>query len=139
MQMQGVRFLGLTRATGVKEIVTAALLSVCYQTCDLKQALAADNATLESIRVDGAMVANNFMLQSLADIFNCNVERPEIIETTALGAAYLAGLQAGIFDSLDSISKQWQLERAFKPAKDESWRSKQYAGWLESVERIRTN
>jgi len=129
---------GLTRDTGVKEIVTAALLSVCYQSLDLLQAIVKDGASFTTIRVDGGMVANNFMLQGLADLLNCQVDRPEVIETTALGAAYLAGLQAGIFDSLDEISKRWKLERSFFPAKEDSWRQARYAGWLDAIERTRS-
>ncbi|MBT8146411.1 MAG: glycerol kinase GlpK [Gammaproteobacteria bacterium] len=129
---------GLTRDTGVKEIVTAALLSVCYQSRDLLQAIQKDGASFTTIRVDGGMVANNFMLQGLADLLNCQVDRPEVIETTALGAAYLAGLQAGIFDSLGEISERWSLERSFLPLKDESWRQQRYAGWLDAVERTRS-
>lgn len=129
---------GLTRDTGIKEIVTAALLSVCYQSCDLLHALAADGANLASIRVDGGMVANNYLLQNLADILDCRVDRPAITETTALGVAYLAGLQAGVFDSLDTISTKWQLQKSFIPTKDSDWRKRRYAGWLDAVERTKS-
>lgn len=130
---------GLTRDTGVKEVVTAALLSVCYQSRDLLQAIAKDGASFTTIRVDGGMVTNNFVLQSLADLLNCRVDRPKIIETTALGVAYLAGLQAGFFDSLEEISEHWQLDRSFLPAKDDDWRERRYAGWLNAIERTRSN
>jgi len=129
---------GLTRDTGVKEIVTAALLSVCYQSLDLLQAIVRDGASFTTIRVDGGMVANNYMLQGLADLLNCQVDRPEVIETTALGAAYLAGLQAGLFDSLDEISARWKLERSFMPEREDSWRQERYAGWLDAIERTRS-
>jgi glycerol kinase len=129
---------GLTRDTGVKEVVTAALLSVCYQSLDLLQAIVKDGASFTTIRVDGGMVENNFMLQSLADLLNCQVDRPRIIETTALGVAYLAGLQAGLFDSLEQISERWQLDRSFLPAKGDDWREQRYAGWLDAVERTRS-
>lgn len=129
---------GLTRDTGIKEIVTAALLSVCYQSCDLQHAITADGATLTTLRVDGGMAANNYLLQKLADILDCQVDRPAIIETTALGAAYLAGLQAGIFDSLESIAGKWQLEKSFIPLKDDNWRRRRYAGWLDAVSRTRS-
>jgi len=130
---------GLTRDTGAKEVVTAALLSVCYQSRDLLQAIAKDGASFTTIRVDGGMVTNNFVLQSLADLLNCRVDRPKIIETTALGVAYLAGLQAGFFDSLEEISEHWQLDRSFLPAKDDDWRERRYAGWLNAIERTRSN
>jgi glycerol kinase len=129
---------GLTRDTGIKEIVTAALMSVCYQSCDLIHALTADGASLDSIRVDGGMVANDYLLQKLADILDCRVDRPEIIETTALGVAYLAGLQAGVFDSLEDISTKWQLQKSFSPVEDDAWRKQRYAGWLDAVGRTRS-
>ena len=128
---------GLTRDTGIKEIVTAALLSVCYQTKDLLAAIEADGASLESLRVDGGMANNDYVMQKLADILNCQTHRPRVTETTALGAAYVAGLQAGVFDSLQSISQKWKLDQSFKPEKDASWRDRQYRGWLDAIERTR--
>ncbi|MFM1895477.1 MAG: glycerol kinase [Pseudomonadota bacterium] len=133
-QARGAIF-GLTRDTGIKELVTAGLLSVCYQTRDLTEAIAADGTPLKSLRVDGGMVANDFLLQALADILGCRVDRPRIIETTALGAAYLAGLQAGIFPSLSAITELWQLDQAFSPKHDDDWRRRYYAGWQDAVRR----
>jgi glycerol kinase len=130
--------LGMTRDTGIKEIVTAGLMSVCYQTRDLVEAIAADGAVLSTLRVDGGMVKNNYVLQKLADVLDAEVHRPEIIETTALGAAYMAGLQLGLFSSLEEISEKWQLQQAFKPAKDASWREQQYQGWQNAVARTRS-
>jgi len=130
--------LGMTRDTGIKEIVTAALMSVCYQTRDLVSAMLADGGELTTLRVDGGMVANNYLVQKLADILNCEVHRPKVTETTALGAAYVAGLQAGLFDSLDSISKKWQLDKAFLPEQSEQWRTARYAGWQAAVNRVKT-
>ena len=130
--------LGMTRDTGIKEIVTAGLMSVCYQTRDLVEAIAADGAVLSTLRVDGGMVKNNYVLQKLADVLDAEVHRPEIIETTALGAAYMAGLQLGLFNSLEEISEKWQLQQAFKPAKDASWREQQYQGWQDAVARTRS-
>jgi glycerol kinase len=130
--------LGLTRDTGVKEVVAAALLSVCYQSRDLLEAITRDGASLTALRVDGGMVANDFLLQALADLLNCQVDRPAIIETTALGAAYLAGLQAGEYASLAEIAQRWQLQKSFLPARDEAWRERRYSGWLEAVNRTRT-
>lgn len=126
---------GLTRDTGVRELVTAALLSVAYQTRDLQEAIARDGARLQALRVDGGMVANNYLLQALADLLDCQVDRPRVTETTALGAAYLAGLKAGLFSDLETISSHWQLERSFIPRRDPAWRDRQYAGWLDAVRR----
>jgi glycerol kinase len=128
---------GMTRDTGIKEIVTAALLSVCYQTRDLLEAIAADGARLDQLRVDGGMANNNYLLQKLADILDCTVHRPVITETTALGAAYMAGLHIGLFESLEAISEKWQLDQTFTPAKDEAWRERQYRGWLDAIGRTR--
>lgn len=130
---------GMTRGTGVKEIVTAGLMSVCYQTKDLMLAIDADGASLNQLRVDGGMVANDYFVQTLADVLNCDVHRPKIIETTALGAAYAAGLKKGIFDSLEAIEANWQLDTSFSPAKDELWREKSYSGWKDAVARTRSD
>ena len=130
--------LGMTRDTGIKEVVTAGLMSVCYQTRDLVEAIAADGASLSTLRVDGGMVKNNYLLQKLADVLDAEVHRPEIIETTALGAAYMAGLQQGLFSSLEEIAEKWQLQQAFAPGKDAQWREQQYQGWQDAVARIRS-
>lgn len=130
--------LGMTRDTGIKEVVTAGLMSVCYQTKDLVEAIAADGAQLSTLRVDGGMVKNNYVLQKLADVLDAEVHRPAITETTALGAAYMAGLHQGVFDSLDAIAAKWQLESAFTPQSNADWRSRQYAGWQDAVARIRS-
>ncbi len=129
---------GMTRDTGVAEIVTAALMSVCYQTRDLVEAIKNDGGALDSLRVDGGMVANNYVLQKLADVLGCEVHRPVVTETTALGAAYAAGLQQGIFDNTDNITARWQLDRAFSPEKDAAWRDQQYQGWQQAVARTRS-
>lgn len=130
---------GMTRDTGIKEIVTAGLMSVCYQTKDLMLAIAADGAELDQLRVDGGMVANDTFIQALADLLDCNVHRPKIIETTALGAAYAAGLKTGIFNSLEDIAANWQLDQEFSAGKDQQWREKQYGGWLDAVARTRSD
>jgi len=129
---------GLTRDTGVKEIVTAGLQSVCYQTKDLQKAMEKDGERADVLRVDGGMVANDWLLQSLANILGSEVERPTIIETTALGAAYLAGLQIGVFRSLDDISQRWQSERRFSPQWPKQKRDHFYAGWLAAIEHVKT-
>ena len=129
---------GMTRNTGIPEIVTAALLSVCYQTRDLIEAMRLDGGALTALRVDGGMTRNNYLLQRLSDTLGCAVHRPGCIETTALGAAYVAGLQAGVFESLEQISSQWRLEREFSPAKDAAWRDTRYAAWQDAVRRCRS-
>jgi glycerol kinase len=130
---------GLTRDTGIEDIVTAALLSVCYQTRDLIDAMASDGLSPTRIRVDGGMAANNFVMQRLADLLNCPVDRPQVTETTALGAACLAGLQCGLYTSTDEISQLWQLDRTFDPGQTEQWRQQQYQRWHDAVSRTRSN
>lgn len=129
---------GLTRDTGIKEIVTAGLQSVCYQTRDLQTAMSNDGQTISTLRVDGGMVANDWVMQFLADILGSTVDRPEIIETTALGAAYLAGLQVGIFPSLQALADLWQCDRRFEPALSEDQREKLYRGWQHAVARVQS-
>ncbi|HEX9792057.1 MAG TPA: FGGY-family carbohydrate kinase, partial [Kiloniellales bacterium] len=130
---------GLTRATGRAEIARAALEAVCYQTRDLLEAMRADGAAdLATLRVDGGMVANGWMLQTLADILGVAVERPKIAETTALGAAYLAGLRSGFFGGLDDLTKLWQSAGRFEPRLVAVDRDARYAGWLDAVRRVRT-
>ncbi len=129
---------GLTRDTGIKEIVTAALQSVCYQTKDLQKAMESDGERPTALRVDGGMVANNWVLQFLSNILGAEVDRPTIIETTALGAAYLAGLQVGVFKSLDDIASRWQLDQRFSPDWSKEKRDGFYAKWLDAVNRVKT-
>jgi glycerol kinase len=130
---------GLTRATGPAEIARAALEAVCYQTRDLLEAMKADGATgLEALRVDGGMVANDWLLQMLADILGVAVERPVVAETTALGAAYLAGLNQGLFADLDAVAAQWQSDARFEPKMAAAERDTRFAGWLDAVSRVRT-
>jgi glycerol kinase len=130
--------LGLTRDTGIKEIVTATLQAVCYQTRDLLEAIKKDGSTPIVLRVDGGMVNNNWLAQSLADMLDLEVDRPQITETTALGACYLAGLQVGCFESLEALQSLWQRERRFTPEIDPLKREELYQGWLEAVSRIRS-
>src|SRR5699024_9985598 len=119
--------LGLTRDTGIAEVVTAGLEAVCYQTLDLLEAMVGDGAVRPTIlRVDGGMVVNNWLSQRLADIIGARVARPEITETTALGAAYLAGLAAGWYSSLDEIAEKWRCEKEFMPAISEAERLAQH-------------
>ena len=128
--------LGLTRDTGIAEIVSAGLQAVCYQTRDLQRAMAADGLRPDRLRVDGGMVANNWLMQFLADVTGVTVERPEMTETTALGAAYLAGLGAGFIASLAEAQSLWREDRRFGPSMPEAEREKLYAGWRRAVARI---
>lgn len=129
---------GLTRDTGIKELVSAALLSVCYQTRDLQKAMQADGVRPETLRVDGGMARNDFVLQNLADLLGCRVDRPQVTETTALGVAWLAGLQMGVHESLENIASLWRLDRSFTPLKDKQWRDARYALWQDAVRRTRS-
>ena len=129
---------GLTRDTGIAEIVTAGLQSVCFQTRDLLDAMTADGASsTAALRVDGGMVVNNWVVQALANILGVPVDRPQVTETTALGVAYLAGLQIGLYRDLAEIAEHWQRERAFEPAMPEAKRNELYEGWLDAIRRVR--
>lgn len=130
--------IGLTRDTSVSDIVSAGLRSVCYQTKDLVGAMAQDGATFRSLRVDGGMVINDVMVQFLSDLLEVDVARPKVTETTALGAAFLAGLQLGIFASLDDISNLWQAEKHFQPEMEKGTGERLYLGWQNAVNRVRT-
>ena len=130
---------GITRDTGVAELVRATLESVCYQTFDLLEAKRRDGLTPTRLRVDGGMVQNNWLCQFLADLLGIVVERPAQTETTALGAAYLAGLQVGIFTSLKDIAGHWQADREFDPAMDKGAASLLLADWHEAIIKVRTN
>jgi glycerol kinase len=127
---------GLSRDTGIKEIVTAGLQSVCYQTRDLLQAMAQDGVSPSSLRVDGGMVVNDWLMQFLADTLGITIERPQVTETTALGVAYLAGIQAGAFEGLEQVAKVWHNETKFKPSMPEEARERLYLGWLEAVGKV---
>lgn len=129
---------GLTRDTGIAQIVAAGLQSVCFQTRDLLEAMQADGAqSTAALRVDGGMVINNWVVQELANILGVTVDRPQFTETTALGAAYLAGLQLGIFKDLDDIASHWACERTFAPEMAETQRDPLYEGWLDAIRRVR--
>src|SRR6478736_2289957 len=131
--------LGLTRDTGPAEIAAATLDSVCYQTRDLIEAMRGDGAQIDELRVDGGMVVNDPLMQRLADTVGAPVERPKVIETTALGAAFLAGLQAGLWPSLEALSATWALDQAFRPAEAAPSRDKRYVGWQAAVRRVRSS
>ncbi len=126
---------GLTRNSGPAELARAALESVGYQTRDLLEAMRSDwGAAADGIlRVDGGMTASDWAMQFLSDILGAPVDRPVVTETTALGAAYLAGLQAGIYPQPDEFQKSWALERRFTPAMDPATRDAKYARWGRAV------
>lgn len=130
--------LGLTRDTGIAEIVRAGLEATVYQTRDLMAAMASDGASPAAIRVDGGMAVNDWVMQFLADQLDLVVERPTVTETTALGAAYLAGLTVGAFASVDDIARRWRRAGKFTPEMDAATRDRLYAGWRDAVRRVRT-
>ena len=133
---------GLTRNTGPREFARAALEAVCFQTHDLLAAMQADWPGAEGaqtvLRVDGGMVASDWTMQRLADILGAPVDRPEVKETTALGAAYLAGLQAGIYPEPSEFATKWRLEKRFSPTLDAAPRADLLKGWADAVSRTLT-
>lgn len=125
---------GLSRGTEKEHFIRATLESLCYQTRDVMEAMSKDSGIeVQNLRVDGGAVKNNFIMQFQADIVNSSVERPEIQETTALGAAYLAGLAVGFWDDKEDIRERWKLQTEFKPEMDEEQRHKLYSGWKKAV------
>jgi glycerol kinase len=133
--------LGLTRDMGAAEIASAALDSVCYQTRDLLEAMGRDMKAAgltapAALKVDGGMVRNDWFCQRLADLTGLSVDRPKVTETTALGAAYLAGLASGLFRDTNDIASRWALDRRFEPAMNSTTRDALYDGWLKAVARV---
>ncbi|HET8906060.1 MAG TPA: glycerol kinase GlpK [Ktedonobacterales bacterium] len=129
---------GLTRGSGRAEIVRAALEAAAYQTRDIVHAMETDSGIpLQELRVDGGMVANNWLMQFQADMLGVPVQRPVVAETTALGAAYLAGLAVGFWSGLDDISSNWAMDREFAPTMAADDRARLYRGWQRAVERAR--
>lgn len=131
--------IGLTRDAGIAHFARAALESVAYQTRDLMIAMADDALQPMEVRVDGGMVVNDWVVQGLADILQIPALRPQVVETTALGAAYLAGLQVGVYDSLEDISALWQTERRFEPQMPAQRATELYQGWQAAVARVRSH
>jgi len=130
--------LGLTRGAGRNNIIRATLESIAYQTRDVIDAMIEDSGiNLTVLKVDGGASANNFLMQFQSDILNVNIERPDITETTALGAAYLAGLATGFWKSKGEVIQNWNMNRKFMPAISEDERNKLYAGWKKAVERAK--
>lgn len=127
---------GLTRGANKNHIIRAALESIAYQTRDVLEAMQEDSGIdLQALKVDGGAVANNFLMQFQADILGAEVQRPNIIETTALGAAYLAGLAVEFWPNKETITEKWSINREFKPAMDEEKKELLYKGWKKAVER----
>ena len=126
---------GITRDTGPKEIVRATIESVAYQTYDLFEAMKHDGLRPKVVKVDGGMVMNNWFSQYLADTINVKVLRPKVHETTALGAAFMAGLKIGVYKSLKEISKQWSLDKKFIPKINNKFRKKVLKNWSISIKR----
>ena len=130
---------GLTRGSGRAHIVRAALESVAYQTRDVVEAMQADSGmALQTLRVDGGMIGNDFLMQFQADILGVPVQRSQIAETTALGAAYLAGLATGFWSSPEQIEQQWAVDKTFEPSMSEDQRETLYKNWQRAVERSKT-
>ncbi|PCJ91904.1 MAG: glycerol kinase [Hyphomicrobiales bacterium] len=135
-EARGAMF-GLTRATGPNEFARAALEAVCYQTRDLLEAMRKDwSSSADTVlRVDGGMVASNWTMQFLSDILNAPVDRPTVLETTALGAAWLAGSHVGVWGDKAEFASRWRLDKTFEPAMDDATRDAKYAGWKDAVGR----
>ena len=132
---------GLTRNSGPAEFARAALESVGFQTRDLLEAMKSDwrgAANDGVLRVDGGMSASDWSMQFLSDIIGAPVDRPKVLETTALGAAWLAGMRAGVYPDRDGFAAEWALDRRFEPAMDDATRDRRYAGWQDAVKRTLT-
>ncbi|HCA7008662.1 TPA: glycerol kinase GlpK [Staphylococcus pseudintermedius] len=126
---------GLTRGTEKEHFIRATLESLCYQTRDVLEAMAQDSGIeVNSLRVDGGAVKNNFLMQFQSDLLNIEVERPEINETTALGAAYLAGIATGFWKDKSEIQRRWKLEKSFEPEMNQKESNRLYKGWKKAVE-----
>jgi glycerol kinase len=124
---------GMTRGTTSAHIARAALESIAYQTMEVLQAMEADSGTtIQELRVDGGATVNNLLMQIQADVLQANVVRPEITETTAMGAAYLAGLAVGYWNSIEDIQQQWKISRRFEPSKNNNTVA-EIKGWQKAV------
>jgi glycerol kinase len=129
---------GLTRGTTRAHLARAALEAIAFQSRDVLEAMAADaKTTLPRLRVDGGAVVNDFLCQFQADVLDAPVDRPAVIETTGLGAAYLAGLGAGLWRSLDAVARRHAVQRTFTPAMAAAERAERYDAWKRAVERSR--
>jgi glycerol kinase len=127
---------GLTRGSTVGHVARATLESMCYQTRDVLEAMLADShVNLKALRVDGGAVVNNLLMQFQADILGVPVQRPKVAETTALGAAYLAGLATGFWSSQAEVAEHWAIDRTFEPRMSEDQREQLYTNWKHAVQR----
>ncbi|HOK49418.1 MAG TPA: FGGY-family carbohydrate kinase, partial [Sedimentibacter sp.] len=129
---------GLTRGANRNHIIRATLEAIAYQTRDVIEAMIDDSGiNLTVLKVDGGASANDFLMQFQSDILNVNIERPDITETTALGAAYLAGMATGFWKSKGEVIQNWNMNKKFIPAMGEDERNKLYTGWKKAVERAK--
>jgi glycerol kinase len=130
--------IGMTRGTTAAHVARAAVESMAYQSCDLAHAMTKDaGIPLSELRVDGGAAVNDDLMQFQSDMLGVTVCRPKIAETTALGAAYLAGLAVGFWQSQTQLKAQWSLDRQFRPQMPAAEREQRYAKWLRAVERAR--
>ena len=133
MYARGTIF-GLTRGSSRNHIVRAALEAIAYQTMDVMDAMKQDTGIdISSLKVDGGASKNNFLMQFQSDILSLNVERAKIMETTALGVAYLAGLKVGTFKSIDEIKKIWDKDKVYVPSMDETLKKEYIKKWSKAV------
>ncbi len=136
-EVRGAIF-GLTRGSGKAQIIRATLESIAYQTKDVLSVMEKDSGIrLRALRVDGGAVANNFLMQFQADMLGVKVDRPKVQETTALGAAYLAGMAVGFWDGREAIAHYWQLDKTFRPKMQRKTASALYKGWKLAVKAAR--
>ena len=125
---------GITRGTTAAHIARAGLESIAYQTMDVLQAMESDaGISIKELRVDGGATANDLLMQFQSDVMNTKVLRPVVTETTALGAAYLAGLAVGFWPSIEALQEQWKVQQLFSPAMDEEQRATLKTGWKKAV------
>ena len=138
-EVRGAIF-GLTRGTNREHIVRATLESIAFQTADVVSAMIADADTpIKRLRVDGGAVTNNFLMQFQADILGIDVERPSQIETTALGAAYLAGITAGVWQDVNELESHREIDHVFSPQMNSSQRQEKLAHWKNTIQRLSTD
>lgn len=130
--------MGITRGANKNHLVRATLESLAYQTRDLIDAMTDDLGTrITSLKVDGGACSNNFLMQFQSDILNCTVKRPVCVETTSLGAAYLAGLAVGYWENKEDVVHNWQTDRIFEPSMEDEKREELLKGWKKAVSRVR--
>jgi glycerol kinase len=139
MEARGA-IVGLTRGSGREQIIRATLESIAYQTRDVVDAMNCDGSTtVHELRADGGAAANNVLMQFQSDILGVPVVRPQLLETTAAGSAFLAGLGVGMWRDPGELEDVWTEDRRFDPAMDEAERERLYGGWRAAVERVRAD